>query len=416
MISITICSDSVHNLPDIAITLLDIIYVPKLHVNLMSVRCMTNTNIEVMLSKDYSSLSLEGSILAWGPKISNLFTYNAFSTTKTAEMANYTASVPEITLWHHRLVHTNYSTLEKMARSNTSIGLNTQMKFEPTLQCQHCPFRKQTHAPFRGTEHSATNISDVIVSDICGPFKHSIGGYKYFVTWIDMKCRYTNVDFLKDKECATVSDSFKRYMSMISRQKNANVKRVRTDNGGEYMGKEFQLICEHEGIIHETTPPYTPKHNGIAERYNRTLQEGALTIRHDANLSGRFWVSAIHTVNFVRNQIIHSHLDTSPYEAFWKSKPKIDWLRTYGSKCWALIPKVTRGKGTYKSADGIMVGYFDDSKAYNIWIPHMQTVLKARDVIFDEYHHIERVTIHATDDDDLPDLWNDNILFSQATT
>ena len=156
---------------------------------------------------------------------------------------------------------------------------------------------------------------------------------------------------------------------MISRQKNTSVKRVHTDNGGEYMGKEFQLICKCEGIIHETTPPYTPEHNGVTERHNRTLQEGALTIWHDANLSGRFWVSAIHTVNFIRNWIIHSHFYTSPYEAFWKSKPKIDWLRTYGSKCWALIPKVMQGKGTYKSADGIMVGYFNDSKAYKIWIP-----------------------------------------------
>ena len=209
MISITICSDSAYNLPDVAITLLDIIYVPKLNVNLMSVRCMTNANIEVMLSKDYSSLSSEGSILAWGPKISNLFIYNVFPTTKTAETVNYTASVPEITLWHHQLVHTNYSTLEKMAHSNTTIGLNTQMKFEHTLQCQHCPFGKQTHAPFRGTEHSTTNISDVIVSNICRPFEHSIRGYKYFVTWIDLKSRYANIDFLKDKECTTVSDSFK---------------------------------------------------------------------------------------------------------------------------------------------------------------------------------------------------------------
>ena len=61
-----------------------------------------------------------------------------------------------------------------------------------------------------------------------------------------------------------------------------------------------------------------------------------------------------------------------------------------------------------------MVGYFDDSKAYKIWIPCTQTVLKVRDVIFDEYNHIERVTIHATDDDDLPDLWNDKIPISTS--
>ena len=98
------------------------------------------------------------------------------------------------------------------------------------------------------------------------------------MTWIDVKSRYASVDFIKDKECATISNSFKRYISMISRQKSTSIRRVHTDNGGEYVGREFQLICEHKGIIHETTPPHTPEHNGIAERYSRTLQEGALTI------------------------------------------------------------------------------------------------------------------------------------------
>ena len=134
-ISITIHSDSAYNLPDVAITLLNVIYVPKLNMNLMSVGHMTNTNIEVMLSKDYSSLSLEGSILAQGPKISNLFTYNVFPTTKTAETINYMANIPNITLWHHQLAHTNYSTLENMVYSNMAIGFNTHIKFKPTLQC-----------------------------------------------------------------------------------------------------------------------------------------------------------------------------------------------------------------------------------------------------------------------------------------
>ena len=118
-----------------------------------------------------------------------------------------------------------------------------------------------------------------------------------------------------------------------------SVKRIRSDNGGEYMGKEFQDICTKSGIIHETTSPYTPEHNGIAERYNRTLQEGALTLRHNAGLSCRFWVSAIHTVNFVRNHILHSLLGISPHEAFWGIRSRVNWFRTYRSKCWALIPK-----------------------------------------------------------------------------
>jgi hypothetical protein len=181
---------------------------------------------------------------------------------------------------------------------------------------------------------------------------------------------------------------------------------------GEYMGKEFKEICGELGIIHETTSPYTPEHNGIAERYNQTLQEGALTLQHESELSNKFWVSAVHTVNFIRNWILHSHIGQSPYEAFWDSKPKLDWLRTYGSRCWALVPKAIRRKGEYKSIEGIFVRYYDDSKAYKVWVPRTHSILKARDVIFYESSRIERVTIHANDEDDLPDLWNDRIPIS----
>ena len=120
-------------------------------------------------------------------------------------------------------------------------------------------------------------------------------------------------------------------------------------------------------------------------------------------------LSAIHTANFVKNRLLHTRIEKSPHEEFWGHKPKIDWLRAYGSKCWVLIPKHIRKKGDFRSVEGIFIGYYDDSKAYKIWIPRIQQIMKARDVIFDESNHIERVTIHATDDDDLPNLWERDI-------
>ena len=100
-------------------------------------------------------------------------------------------------------------------------------------------------------------------------FQTSIGGYKYFVTWID---------FLKNKECAMVAKSFVNYMAWTERQRGLTVKRIRTDNGGKYTRWEFIHICNEKGVIHETMSPHTPEHNGMAERYNRVLQEGALVI------------------------------------------------------------------------------------------------------------------------------------------
>ena len=149
-------------------------------------------------------------------------------------------------------------------------------------------------------------------------------------------------------------------------QTGAKIKRVCTDNGGKYTGTEFKSLCKKHGIIHETTSPYTPEHNGMAERYNRTLQEGVLTLQHDADLSPRFWVSGMHTVNFIWNRVLNSRLGVSPYEAFWKMKPHIDWLRIYGCKCWALVSKAIQKKGEYRSIEGIFVGYYNNSKAYKV--------------------------------------------------
>ena len=75
----------------------------------------------------------------------------------------------------------------------------------------------------------------------------------------------SSIKFLKNKECKTVTESFKKYMAWLLHQKRADVKKVRTDNGGEYTGREFEDVCSKLRIIHEITSPYTPEHNGIAE-------------------------------------------------------------------------------------------------------------------------------------------------------
>jgi len=90
---------------------------------------MTTANIDVPFGKNMSSLTLNGRIIAQGEKANNLFTYVTIPVHKTTKptsnqtmirqpdesvkMINY-ANPADITLWHHRLAHTGYSTLEAM--------------------------------------------------------------------------------------------------------------------------------------------------------------------------------------------------------------------------------------------------------------------------------------------------------------
>jgi len=117
----------------------------------------------------------------------------------------------------------------------------------------------------------------LVHSDVCGPMQtESIGGSKYFVTFIDDYSRCSKVYFMKQK--SEVLCKFKEFEKTFSNECRQRVTRLRTDNGGEYTSKEFQECLKAQGIHHETTVPHTPQQNGVAERKNRTLIEAARTM------------------------------------------------------------------------------------------------------------------------------------------
>ena len=216
-IHIRIKSDATFELPDLHITLTNVIYVPSLHANLLLVGCMTNANVNVMFSKNHSALTLNSQIIARGPKVNNLFVYTASPMPKNMPEATYYSAteLADIVLWHHQLAHTGYSTLEAMQRLRTTDRFMPSIHHSPIAQCTNCPYGKQTRAPFQKTKSLPANIGDIITSDLCGPFETSVGGFKYFITWIDSATQMVSIDFLKDKECKTVTGSFKNYMAWL---------------------------------------------------------------------------------------------------------------------------------------------------------------------------------------------------------
>ena len=91
----------------------------------------------------------------------------------------------------------------------------------------------------------------------------SRGGKKYFITFIDDCTRYCYVYLLNSKDEAI--DAFRQYKTEVENQLDKKIKMIRSDRGGEYESP-FAEICLENGIIHQTTAPYTPQSNGIAER------------------------------------------------------------------------------------------------------------------------------------------------------
>ena len=108
-----------------------------------------------------------------------------------------------------------------------------------------------------------------------------------------------------------------------------DVKVLRSDNGGEYTSDKFTKFCADKGILHEFTVPYCPQQNGVAERLNCTIMEGARSILYQAKLPLDFWAEACTTAVYLHNRISTAVLkDETPFQRLF-GRPDISNLRVW---------------------------------------------------------------------------------------
>ncbi|KAJ9555886.1 hypothetical protein OSB04_010500 [Centaurea solstitialis] len=169
-------------------------------------------------------------------------------------------------LWHCRLGHINKKRVELILKG----GFLGTFDYKPFDNCESCLSGKMTKQPFNKENERATNLLEIIHTDVCGPFSHvARGGYRYFITFTDDFSRYGYVYLMRHK-----SESFERFREFhneVQNQLGKKIKFLRSNRGGEYLSDEFDNHLMECGIISQLTPPYTPQMNGVSERKNRTL-------------------------------------------------------------------------------------------------------------------------------------------------
>lgn len=157
--------------------------------------------------------------------------------------------------------------------------------------CTYCLVGKQHRVVFKSQPpHKKSELLDLVHSDVCKMSVMSIGGAKYFVTFIDDSSRKVWVYPLKSKN--QVLSTFKQFQASVERETEKKIKCIRTDNRGEHIGL-FEAYCKEQGIRHQFTPPKTPQLNGIAERMNRILMERVRCLLSHARLPKSYWGEAL---------------------------------------------------------------------------------------------------------------------------
>ncbi|UYV61250.1 hypothetical protein LAZ67_1004107 [Cordylochernes scorpioides] len=147
-----------------------------------------------------------------------------------------------------------------------------------------------------------------------------------------------------------------------------------------------------KGIVHELTAPYTPEQNGISERDNRTIVESARCLLHGRKMPLELWAEAVNTAVYLLNRCTTKVLGNStPYEIWYKRKPSILHLKTFGCNAYVHIPKDNRKKLDKKSIRTFFVGYTETNKNYRMWDPIARKIIISRDVIFTEANMSENI-------------------------
>lgn len=360
----------------VANTFDEVLLVPGLRKNLISVQKVCKHGGTVEFKGDRATVKVDGKVLIVAQKTrGNLYKVHEKSTREDANLAS-------IDLWHQRLGHLSESGLRQLANKKLVQGLVLKPG-EKLEDCKACLVGKQRRSNFGTSKGISTSaVGEVIHSDVCGPFPESLGGAKYFVSFIDDFSRKSWIYFIQRK--SEVCSKFKEFHKMLENQKGIKIKMLRSDGGGEYMSGELKTYLRENGIRSAMTPPHTPQLNGVAERFNLTLLNKVRAMLDGKKLDQDFWAEAANTANFLRNISPVKILGNgTPEQKFSGRLPKVKKLRVFGCECH-YKNNGPKSKLEPRARCGIFLGYVPEVGSYRVWDAELRRVVTSRDVVFQE--------------------------------
>ncbi|KAI3784071.1 hypothetical protein L1987_43163 [Smallanthus sonchifolius] len=216
------------------------------------------------------------------------------------------ASESDSILWHRKLAHINYRKMNYLVKNDLVIGV-LKMKFFVPDDCIPCKKGKQHKKSHKSkTKNSIVTPLELLHNDLFGQISiRSIG-------------------------------------ENLCKQK---VRRIRSDNGGEFKNSKMGLFCLQKGIHHEFSAPYVPQQNGVAERKNKTFVETTHTMLADSKLPVTFWAEAVNTA----------------------CHPNLEYLLPFGNPCTLLKVRDVSTKFSAKAIEGIFLGYVANSPTKRVY-------------------------------------------------
>ncbi|GJX58107.1 retrovirus-related pol polyprotein from transposon TNT 1-94 [Tanacetum coccineum] len=257
------------------------------------------------------------------------------------------ASPTQAWLWHRRLSHLNFDTINLLSK-NDIVNRLPKLKYAKDQLCSSFELGKAKRSTFKTKTVPSVKVRlNLLHMDLCGPMQiESMNGKKYILVIVDDYSRYTWTHFLRSKD-------------------------------------------------------ETPE-NGIVERHNGTLVEAARTMHSTTKFPLFFWAEAIATACYTqyRSLIISKHKKT-PYHIINDRKPTLKHLHIFRCTCYITRYGENLNKMKEKGDPCILVGYSTQSKGYKVCNKRTKLIIESIHINFDE---LKEMTMASDYDNFGPEL------------
>nr|GEZ20394.1 retrovirus-related Pol polyprotein from transposon TNT 1-94 [Tanacetum cinerariifolium] len=265
------------------VTISRVYYVEGLGNNLFFVGQFCDSDLEVAFCQHTCFIrNLDEVDLLTGSRGNNLYTLSLQDMMASSPICLLSkASKTKSWLWHRRLSHLNFGAINHLARQGLVRGLS-KLIFKKDHLCSACAMgksTKKTHKP--KSEDTNQEKLYLLHMDLCGPMRvESVNGKKYILVRLKVP-----------------------------------VRRIRTNNGTEFVNQTLRVYYEEVGISHETSVARSSQQNGVVERRNCKLIEAARTMLIYAQAPLFLWAEDVATACFTQNRsIIRLRHGKTPYE------------------------------------------------------------------------------------------------------
>ncbi|GJV57193.1 retrovirus-related pol polyprotein from transposon TNT 1-94 [Tanacetum coccineum] len=278
----------------------------------------------------------------------------------------------------------NLFSVGKFSRHGLVRGL-PKLKFEKDHLCSACAMgksKKKSQTPKSKDTNQEKRY--LLHMDLCGPMHvASVNGKEYILIIVNDFSQFTWVKLLRSKDEAP--DFIIKFLKMIQVRLKVPVRRIRTDNGTEFVNQTLREYYEKVGISHETSVARSLQQNGVIERRNHTLIEAARTMLIYAKAPLFLWAEAVATTCYTQNRsIVRLRHGKTPYELLHDKPPDLSFFHVFGALCYSTNDSKNLGMLQPKADIGIFISYVPTKKAFRIYNRRTRQIIETIHVDVDE--------------------------------